>query len=114
VIRPASSKKDRDTARALLEEYLRLPVGWPKHRVPASLPAAMSEYLDGFPDTAHLSRMYVRPENRNRGLGRQFLAEALHRASCRRIRLVPRQATFARLTTSRSIRSCACRLRQAM
>jgi transposase len=28
--------------------------------------------------------------------------------------LVPRQATFARLTTSRSIRSCACRLRQAM
>ncbi len=28
--------------------------------------------------------------------------------------LVPRQATFARLTTSRSTRSCACRLRQAM
>jgi hypothetical protein len=27
---------------------------------------------------------------------------------------VPRQATFARMTTSRSIRSCACRLRQAM
>jgi hypothetical protein len=52
MIRSASSKKDQDTARALLEDYLRLPDGWPKHRVPASLPASMSDYLDGFPSPA--------------------------------------------------------------
>jgi predicted kinase len=48
VIRLVSSKEDRVTARALLEEYLRLPDGWPQHRLPASSPASISEYLDGF------------------------------------------------------------------
>jgi GNAT superfamily N-acetyltransferase len=99
VIRSVSSKKDWDTARALLEEYLRLPDSWPKHRVPASLPASMSDYLDGFPSPACQAPHgivlvagpdQVRPESRNRGLGRELLAEAMHRAHgalCRRIRL---------------------------
>ncbi|HEY3692304.1 MAG TPA: hypothetical protein VGL46_18730 [Pseudonocardiaceae bacterium] len=52
MIRSVSSKEDRDTARALLEEYLRLPDGWPQHRLPASSPASISEYLDGFPSPA--------------------------------------------------------------
>jgi hypothetical protein len=52
VIRSVSSKEDRDTARTLLEEYLRLPDGWPQHRLPASSPASISEYPDGFPSPA--------------------------------------------------------------
>ncbi|HZD15578.1 MAG TPA: hypothetical protein VE196_10755 [Pseudonocardiaceae bacterium] len=52
MIRSVSSKEDRVIARPLPEEYLRLPDGWPQHRLPASLPASISEYLDGFPSPA--------------------------------------------------------------
>jgi GNAT superfamily N-acetyltransferase len=113
VIRAASTIAHRDAARALLDEYLRLPDAWPDGRSPARLPGGLARYLHSFPRpadqyphghvllasvaeeaapqgllvlnglserTAHLSRLYVQPSARGRGLARELVEGGLVRA----------------------------------